>query len=220
MRKMTGSEFDNRVRFFDEMAQTSWLAQIHETIIQEADIHNKTILDVGCGSGRLLLKAAPQAHALYGIDLSEQMVEKAGSLLTAEGFSEKSNLVQGEAYALPYGEAQFDVVTSTCVLFLLPEPELGLKEMKRVLKQDGRLIMLNPGPFFGEETASAYCDEKQLEGFEREALQMWAGVSEKRHTWSPRAMRQFLKDNGLKDEAHIPVLDGLAFVTAATLPTS
>src|SRR5690554_252668 len=83
MRKMTGQEFDERVQFFDQMALSSWMVKLHEKLVSmTATWTNKEVLDVGCGTGRLLLKGATPSTQMTGIDLSQEMIEKARAVFS------------------------------------------------------------------------------------------------------------------------------------------
>lgn len=105
-------------------------------------IHSgETVLDIGCGAGMDLLLAAkrtgPRGHAI-GIDMTAGMVQRARESAEAAGLLQVE-VRQGDATALPAGDASVDVVTSNGVLNLVPEKERGFAEIVRVLKPGGRL---------------------------------------------------------------------------------
>ncbi|KHF39839.1 class I SAM-dependent methyltransferase [Halalkalibacter okhensis] len=214
MRKMRGTEFDDLVDFFDKMAQTNWLCTIHNQLKElSGRWSNKTILDIGCGTGRLLERGKEEARELVGIDLSQEMVEKSRSVL--EGGKAKTRLLVGDAYSLPLRENQVDVAVSTCVMFLLPEPQKGLSEMVRVIKPAGVVAMLNPSPKMSPNEAASYANLVKMSGFERESLLAWSNVSTKRHRYSDEELNGLMLELGLKNIRHTHVLDGLATITVA-----
>lgn len=100
------------------------------------------LLDVGCGTGRLLLQiaAAHPALALTGVDLSPFYVDAARRLLDRRC---RVELVSANAEALPLPDASFDVVTSVFVLHELPPTvrRAVLAEMGRVLRPGGLLVI-------------------------------------------------------------------------------
>jgi ubiquinone/menaquinone biosynthesis C-methylase UbiE len=213
---MSGRDFDDLVDFFDAMAKTSWLSSIHDQLKDlSGSWHEKNILDIGCGTGRLLERGLGEADFLIGIDLSEEMVLKSRTLLERQNTLTKSKLIVGDAYFLPIEDNFVDVALSTCVMFLLPEPEKGLIEMLRVVKQDGMMAMLNPSPQMNPETAKKYADLHEITGFERESLLMWSNVSIKRHRYSNADLDQLLMKLKVKKIDHTSVLDGLATITVA-----
>ncbi|KSU85014.1 class I SAM-dependent methyltransferase [Fictibacillus sp. S7] len=216
MRKMNGEEFDELVSFFDSMARTEWLSGVHDTLKEKTGSwESKNVLDVGCGTGRLLLRGADEAAKLTGIDLSSEMVKASIQNFFFHNRSEKSEFVVGDACDLPFDDASFDLTLSTCVMFLLPEPELGIKEMIRVLKSGGTIGMLNPSEKMNQKEAFQYCKDHQICGFEQTAMLKWANVSTRRHRYSSRELTALLEKNGLSDVEHHEVLAGLAIVTIA-----
>ncbi|WP_245947624.1 class I SAM-dependent methyltransferase [Bacillus taeanensis] len=213
---MNGKEFDNLVLFFDQMARTSWLSKVHEELVHASgDWTEKEILDVGCGTGRLLLKGAEEAKRLTGIDLSSQMVEASKENFILHGYGHKSTFVTGDAYDLPFTNNSFDKCVSTCVMFLLPEPEKGILEMLRVTKNEGKIAMLNPAKDMNPQNAAKYAEKYHLSGFEETALLKWSNVSTSRHRYAIDELTNLLLACHAKRVVHKPVLEGLALITTA-----
>ncbi|MFZ5896211.1 MAG: class I SAM-dependent methyltransferase [Myxococcota bacterium] len=101
----------------------------------------KRILDVACGTGRLLyqLKLAHPQHDYKGIDLSPFYLERARELLAERDVE----LVAGNSEALPFADASFDCVTSVFLFHELPlrARQNTLREMRRVLTEGGLLVI-------------------------------------------------------------------------------
>lgn len=99
-----------------------------------------SILDVGCGTGRLLqqLAAARPGSRLAGIDMSDAYVRHASARLSG-----RAELSAGNAEQLPYPDASFDAVVSVFVFHELPKAvrRRVLGEMMRVLRPGGCLIV-------------------------------------------------------------------------------
>jgi arsenite methyltransferase len=99
----------------------------------------ETVVDIGCGAGMDLLLAAglagPRGLAI-GIDMTEAMVERARAV--AVGLSQVE-IRRGDATSLPVDTASVDVVISNGVFNLVPEKELALAEIVRILRPGGRL---------------------------------------------------------------------------------
>lgn len=93
------------------------------------------VLDVGTGTGRNLPLFGADVHAV-GIDPSFD------SLLAARRRAPGVPLVQASAEALPFRDGAFDTVVSGLVFCSVPRADVGLAEVKRVLKDDGELRML------------------------------------------------------------------------------
>jgi ubiquinone/menaquinone biosynthesis C-methylase UbiE len=92
-------------------------------------------LDVGCGTGRGL--------PLYGLDTRVIGLDPAwASLVRARRRAPGVPLVRGSAEALPFRAGAFDTVVSSLALCSVPDQVRSLAEMRRVLRPDGRLRML------------------------------------------------------------------------------
>ncbi len=96
------------------------------------------VLDVGCGTGRWLRRLLQRGFRPVGIDLTSSMLQRAtaGSL--------GCPLLAASAECLPFPDGHFDLVSSVTVVQHLPEPcqERALKEMARVLRPGGHLVVL------------------------------------------------------------------------------
>ena len=92
----------------------------------------KAVLEVGCGTGRLLARVAPRADRAVGIDLSEGMLEHA----RARGLE----VSQADATSLPFEDASFDLTYSFKVLAHVEEIERALIEMDRVTRPGGMVV--------------------------------------------------------------------------------
>src|SRR6266478_4051500 len=101
----------------------------------------KRILDAGCGNGRysrFLLREADADAIITGFDLSQRMLERARKRLG----SDRVTHVAADLTRLPYADATFDAAVSGWVLEHLPDPRPGLRELARVLKPGGKLLLL------------------------------------------------------------------------------
>jgi len=93
------------------------------------------VVDVGCGTGRNLPLYRPGVR-LVGVDVSAE------ALARARRRRPDVPLVQADAQALPFRAAAFDTVVSGLVFCSVPDAARGLAEVKRVLRPDGTLRML------------------------------------------------------------------------------
>ncbi len=98
-----------------------------------------TVLDVGCGTGVLAeqLLARQSDIRIVGVDVSERMLERARARLAGS----RAELVQARAADLPFADSTFDVVVSASAFHFFPDASASCNEMRRVLKDDGRLLM-------------------------------------------------------------------------------
>jgi len=100
------------------------------------------VLDVACGPGTFVLALAPRVRFAHGIDLTLEMLLQARAFQTARQVVNAA-FACGEAEQLPLPDGAFDLVTCQCSFHHLPKPELALKEMIRVTKPEGRLVIID-----------------------------------------------------------------------------
>ncbi len=101
----------------------------------------ETVLDIGCGSGADLLLAALQtgfSGKAIGVDMTASMLECARLSALEAGLSHVEFRL-GDATRLPIESTSIDVVLSNGVLNLVPEKDVALREIERVLRPGGRV---------------------------------------------------------------------------------
>jgi ubiquinone/menaquinone biosynthesis C-methylase UbiE len=104
------------------------------------------VLDVGCGTGTLLIEAAKRvgpSGSIHGVDRSPEMLAHARRKAAARGVS--AEFQEGSSDHLPFPDASFDAVFCTLMLHHLPAPmQLAtVAEMRRVLRPGGRIIIVD-----------------------------------------------------------------------------
>lgn len=121
-----------------------------EKIVKLLDLKpGERLLDVGCGTGTLL-KVARQSHPdneMVGIDIDKKVLEIAKSKLAFTGIQ----LINTGAENLRFPDKSFDVVVSTLIFHHLPTEikRKALLEIKRVLKPNGRFLLVDFGKIVG-----------------------------------------------------------------------
>ncbi|MCA1644703.1 MAG: class I SAM-dependent methyltransferase [Chloroflexi bacterium] len=116
-------------------------------------------LDVACGTGvvaRVAAERVGSTGSVAALDINPGMLAVARSLPAATGASIEWH--EGSALALPFADATFDVALCQLGLQFLPDRDAALREMRRVLVPDGRLVFNVFGPIEHNPATQALAD--------------------------------------------------------------
>lgn len=127
-----------------------------------------TLLDLGCGTGRLAQSFAPYVKRVIGIDAASAMVEAARTRLAD---FDNVELHQAQLQQLPLAENSVDFALVVLVLHYVASPGLALAEVARVLGNGGRLLLVDMMPHAKDEHPSQM--GQLWSGFSREQLSDW-----------------------------------------------
>ena len=132
--------FDRIARVYDLMNSVMTAGLHHRWRERAADLARvgpgSHALDVATGTGDLAIELAGRGAEVTGLDFSEPMLELARR--KAPGLE----WVQGNALDLPYGDGEFDAVTVGFGARNFPDLDQGLREMARVARPGGRVVVL------------------------------------------------------------------------------
>jgi malonyl-CoA O-methyltransferase len=111
------------------------------------DLPGQAVLDVGCGSGRYMLHALQRGAArVIGVDLSPQMLVRAGAELAAFQPDAEVDLIQGSVAALPVPDARANLTICALVVGHLDNLHQSLAELQRVTRPGGTLLCSDVHP--------------------------------------------------------------------------
>lgn len=144
----TGERWDWLSRIYDFMTWAQDRRQGGEKRRLFAKIQGKTLL-VAVGTGNDL-KYLPSGCDVVAMDISSRMIARARTKAIPEGCT--ASLIQMDAQRLAFADHSFETVLTVCTFCSIPNPLEGLKELHRVLKPGGRLLMFEHvrskiGPF-------------------------------------------------------------------------
>jgi SAM-dependent methyltransferase len=126
---------------------TGWFMErghksIYENVSQALNLQPEDdLLDVACGTGQFLKRYASHVHTVAGLDLSELMIKTAIKKNKERVAAGTGEFVQGEASQLPWEDNRFSAATTMGSIIAFPKPLESLKEMYRVLRPGGRVVV-------------------------------------------------------------------------------
>lgn len=131
--------YDRASRFYDLLESPMEMMSLKEWRIQLMKELDGDVLEVGVGTGKNI-EYYPEGVNITAVDFSEKMLEKAKG--KAKKYSKKITLLQMDAQDMSFPDNTFDMIFTTCVYCSVPDPIKGLKEMRRVCKPNGKIIMI------------------------------------------------------------------------------
>lgn len=137
---LTKARYDRNARLYDLiegpmelLAFRRWREKLW------AQVHSGRVLEVGVGTGKNF-SYYPKDAQVTAIDLSEKMLERARRRAACQSLA--IELLQMDAQALAFPDHSFDTIVATFVFCSVPDPVLGLSELRRVCKPDGKVLLL------------------------------------------------------------------------------
>ena len=172
---------------------------LYAMMAKELDLQpDDELLEVGCGSARMLAEQASHVRHVAGLDASQIQVGMARKRLAERIAAGTAEIVLGDARELPWEDGRYSVICSLNCLKFVPDPPRALREMHRVLRLDGRLVL----------TIDKQSDKWGRSG-EIDAMGQWQ--------WSVDDSRRMMEEAGFTDVsvADMPTRLGLQFVRGA-----
>jgi len=109
-----------------------------ELVVERVPTTADRVLDVGCGRGNYLAALASRGHEAIGLDLSP-------GLARASAEASLGATAVADASVLPFADGTFDAALAMHMLYHLPEPAAGLRELRRVTRDGGTVLILTNG---------------------------------------------------------------------------
>lgn len=114
----------------------------HAAEVINSSIENGRVLEVGVGTG-LALGDYGRHLEIIGIDLSPDMLDKARERVANESLDHVTGLHEMDAGDLKFPDNSFDITTAMFVMTVVPEPERVMRELARVTKPGGEVLLVN-----------------------------------------------------------------------------
>jgi trans-aconitate 2-methyltransferase len=172
-------------------AQQQWARELIHKLELKGD---ETILDIGCGDGKVTaeIAAAVRNGSVLGIDSSEAMIALARSRHPAEAFPNLRFSME-DARSLSF-HSRFDVVFSNATLHWIPEHPPVLRGIFNSLKHNGKVLLQMGGRGNAAEVLTAFEDLMNAEGWR----EYFAGFNFSYGFFGPDEYAGWLRDSGLK----------------------
>jgi len=135
----------------DFHAVAALIQPVAEQLIQAADLEaGSRVIDVATGSGNAAIAAARSGGDVVGIDYVPALLERGRRRVEAEGVS--VDLLEGDAEAIPFGDASFDAAVSVFGSMFAPNHAKAASELARVTRPGGKIALATwtPDGFIGE----------------------------------------------------------------------
>ena len=165
-------QFDSKMNMYDTNRR---MQVIFEELLTE-NITGKTLLDAGSGTGWFSREAALRGAKVVSLDVGENILAQVARKC-------ETQRVVGSVLDIPFDDGYFDFVISTEVIEHTPDPRKAIREMHRVLKKKGTLILTVPNKLWHFAIAIANALKlRPYEGYEN-----WVGWFE---------LKKWLQDSG------------------------
>jgi ubiquinone/menaquinone biosynthesis C-methylase UbiE len=138
-------QWDNRADFWNKSSEEMWTTGSRKTIIPFIEQYipkDSLIVDAGCGDGFGSYLLAERGYRVKGIDLSDEMTEKANQ----RAKTDKLSFLQGDLTNLPFDDASVDAVMAINSLEWTEKPIAALNELRRIVKEEGHACVGILGP--------------------------------------------------------------------------
>ncbi len=124
---------------------TETISDIHERVVERlAPQPGMRWLDVACGTGAVAERAVAGGASVTGVDLAPALIDTARQRAAERGLEIDYRV--GDCEQLEFGDASFDAVSSTCGVMFAPDHEASARELARVTRPGGRMVLANWTP--------------------------------------------------------------------------
>jgi ubiquinone/menaquinone biosynthesis C-methylase UbiE len=192
--------WNSKAKGYDKVVN-KFFPKIYEAIFENLvrdTYHSEHLLEAGTGTGILAIKLSSHVTKITAVDIAPEMIKVAKEKTVRE---QKNNIdfKVGDICNLEFNDKSFDIVVASNVLHLLFNPELALQNMRRVLKDNGRIIV------------PTFCHGANLRSHILSRLLSLLG-QKTRSRWSRESFTEFVENNGFQATKNIYINDKIPLV--------
>lgn len=129
--------YEGITELFSLLQWEKWQNRVFE------DLSGKKVLEIGVGPGKLLIRMAKKGYSVIGTELKPGMADEAKKRAKKAGF--EIDILTQPVYKLPFKNEIFDSIVLTFILAEIEDLDRAIAEMKRVLKKNGKVIVIAGG---------------------------------------------------------------------------
>ena len=139
-KEKTKNHFDKTASEYNDSSDGKFVEGMYDALVKEIQkSESGRILDVGCGNGNLFTLLPDGKYELYGVDFSKNMIDEAKMNCKLQ-----ATFSVADAESLPFDDDSFDMIVCNASFHHYTRPDDVLKEMRRVLKPSGKLLIGDP----------------------------------------------------------------------------
>lgn len=162
--------FDQIAPQWNSMRQKYFNQDIRPILFKRINFKNKTVIDLGAGTGYLSLALAKYAKLVFAIDQSQNMLDQIRQKATYQNLTNVFTIIS-DVNTIAFQSHQIDVVTMNMALHHMVDPSSIIKEMHRLLKDNGQVVisdvMKHQGEWAKEEMHDVWL------GFSKNQIEQW-----------------------------------------------
>jgi ubiquinone/menaquinone biosynthesis C-methylase UbiE len=205
------SYYNERSKSYDEIFDTLYFKVYDAITWKHLEPYvptdpNALVLDAGGGTGRWAIRMARKGCKVVLIDASEGMLKAAEKKVKEEGLQHKITIKKGDITKTDYADETFDMILCEHALFLFKEPDIVIKELKRILKKKSSLIISAQNRYV--QSLSSLSSKPSVDNVDR-AFKVLASEEHecmtedgkvKIYTWTLEEFKTMLERNGFHVE--------------------
>ncbi|MGB1041252.1 MAG: bifunctional demethylmenaquinone methyltransferase/2-methoxy-6-polyprenyl-1,4-benzoquinol methylase UbiE [Flavobacteriales bacterium] len=213
-------KYDFLNHFFSLGIDKLWRKKVLKIV---KEIPHSEILDVATGTGDLAIALSKlEGSNIIGVDISNKMLDVGKEKVIKKKLSNSVELKYGDSLNLPFDDKQFDVVTVAFGVRNFENISKGLSEISRVLKENGKIIVLefsNPKKFPTKQLFNFY-SKKLMPGIGK-----MVSKDSRAYSYLPESVQAFpteekfakiIEESGFKEATYQNVSNGIAAIHVAT----